>query len=298
MVSTQTRPAIAATLPDDGLAQRRWSVARLLLRYVPQGRMPASGFLAVYFVLLFAVPSRLVVRQIGAAGTPATLWGLLLLFWWVCVAVGGRNPRFISPVRLAMGLFVLAVLASYAAAMTRGWYAPADVRQATDDLYDFVPPTQDQVRVVMMKAADRGLLSFFGWVGVTLVAADGLKTWRDVERCVVWLTNLAAIVAAVGILQYFTGLDIAPFFKIPGLSAAWRVRRRVRPLGPATGPCHRDPPDRVWGCDGCAVAHVSAPIALRQADGSRLDSHCCRGPRRGVVRFSLGDPGRGHRGRQ
>ena len=178
------------------------------------------GVIATYFVLLFGLPSKLVVAQIGAAGTPANLWGLFALLWWVCATIGGQNPvKRHSPVRLAIGVLTLAVLVSYAAAMTRGWYAPGNVRQATDEIFDLVPPTLAQVRTTMIDAADRGLLSFGAWLGIALVSVDGLRSWADLDRLVRWLTSIAGLVAGLGIVQYFTGLNIASFFKVPGLVA-------------------------------------------------------------------------------
>lgn len=188
--------------------------------WIPDRRIPAVGIVAAYFVLVLGLPSKLVVRQVGAAGTPANLLGLLALLWWVIATVGGQNPiKRRSPVRLALGLLAVAVLLSYIAAMTRGWYAPADVRQVTDEIYDLVPSTVNQIRTTMIDAADRGLLSFGAWVGITLLCVDGLRSWADLDRLVVWLTSIAGLVAVLGIVQYFTGLNIASFFQIPGLTA-------------------------------------------------------------------------------
>jgi hypothetical protein len=198
---------------------QRWAVGARLIERIPAGRLSTVAMINVYLTLLLGLPSALVVRQIGAAGTPANLWGLLLLLWWTAMTVAGHNPqRTRNPVRVALALLVLAVLVSYAAAMSRGWYAPPDVRQATDDVYDLVPASSAQIRAAMMSAADRGLISFFSWMGVALVAVDGLRTWRDLERCIGWLVSLTTVIAAVGVAQYFTGLDISPLFRIPGLS--------------------------------------------------------------------------------
>ncbi len=185
-------------------------------------RIPAVALVAVYCALLLLIPSKLIVRQIGAAGTPATLWGLMLLLWWVCALAGGQlSTRGRSPVRIGIGLLGVAVLLSYCAAMTRGWYAPSDVRQATDDVYDLVPASVQQVRSAMILAADRGLLAFGAWVGVCLVTVDGLRDWADVHRLLAWICGIATIVAGIATLQFFTGMNIAGFFSIPGLTASY-----------------------------------------------------------------------------
>ena len=185
------------------------------------GRFPAVTLVSVYVVLLVGIPSKLIVRQIGAAGTPATLWGLFLLLWWVCATVGGLNPRGRSPVRVAVGVLGVGVLLSYAVAMTRGWYAPADVRQSTDDVYDLVPATVQQVRTAMILAADRGLLAFGAWLGVALITTDGVRNWRDLSRLITVLTTIGGIVGGIGALQYFVGIDISSWFRIPGLAVQY-----------------------------------------------------------------------------
>lgn len=213
-------PASArAGAPPSG--RRRWAArARQRLGLdTDRPRLHASTLIGVYLVLLLGFPQGLVVRQIGAAGTPANFWGLLLLLWWFAGTVAGHNAiRPKSPVRRAAAAMTVAVLVAYAYSMARGWYAPPGNRQKTDDLFDLVPSTAAQVRAAMMKAADRGLIAFFSWLGVCLMASDGLRRWSDIERCVRMLVTIAAGLAVVGILQYFTGLEITGFYRIPGLS--------------------------------------------------------------------------------
>ena len=65
--------------------------------------VPALAVIVVYCLLLFNLPSRLIIRQIGAPGTPANLWALTVLMWWVCFRVAGRIPvRHRNPVRAAL----------------------------------------------------------------------------------------------------------------------------------------------------------------------------------------------------
>ncbi|MET0523633.1 MAG: hypothetical protein ABWZ91_02460, partial [Nocardioides sp.] len=183
-------------------------------------RLPAFGFVVAYAVLLLCIPSQLIFRPLGSPGTPANMVGLGALIWWAAATLGGLNPvkRF-TPTRIAVLLLTCAVLASYASGMLQGWYAPADVRQETDEFWTLVAPSAGEISAVMIRAADRGLLSFASWMGIVLMTAEGLRSWRDVERVVEWLSWLGAFVATLGIIQFFTGLDIAGFFVIPGLSA-------------------------------------------------------------------------------
>lgn len=183
-------------------------------------RLPACGFVIAYAVLLLCVPSQLIFRPLGSPGTPANMVGLGALAWWAAATLGGRNPvRRFTPTRIVVLLLTCAVLASYAGAMLQGWYAPPDVRQETDEFWTLVLPTASETTSVMIRAADRGLLSFAAWVGVVLLTAEGLRSWRDVELVVEWLTWLGAFVATLGIVQFFTGIDVAAYLVVPGLSA-------------------------------------------------------------------------------
>lgn len=183
-------------------------------------RFPACGFVVLYAALLLCVPSQLIFRPLGAPGTPANMLGLLALTWWVAATIGGLNPvkRF-TPTRIVVALLTCAVLASYASVMLSGWYAPPDVRQETDEFWTLVQPSVAEITDVMISSADRGLLSFAGWMGVVLLTAEGLRSWRDVELVVDWLVWLGAFVGSIGIFQFATGVNIAAFFDIPGLSA-------------------------------------------------------------------------------
>lgn len=183
-------------------------------------RLPACGFVVFYAALLLCIPSQLIFQPLGAPGTPANLLGLCALVWWAAATIGGLNPvkRF-TPTRIVVSLLATAVLASYLAGMLQGWYAPPDVRQDTDEFWTLVPPTVSETTGAMITAADRGLLSFAAWMGIVLIVSEGLRSWRDLEMVVEWLVWLGTAVAAIGILQFATGLNLAAFFTIPGLSA-------------------------------------------------------------------------------
>ena len=182
--------------------------------------IPAVFFIAVYVFLLLCIPSQLIIRPIGSPGTPANLWGIFCLLWWVVATLGGQNRvHGWTPTRTTFGLLALAVLTSYAAGTATGWYAPANIHQETDELWTLVMVQPDAMNEKIISAADRGLLSFMGWAGVVLLTCEGLRGWRDLELIVTWLSRFGGFVAALGIIQYFTGIDIAALFTIPGLSA-------------------------------------------------------------------------------
>ncbi len=179
----------------------------------------AIGFLLIYLTLLLLIPAQLVFRPLGAPGTPANIWAIGGLVWWGCVTVGGLNPGGrTTPTRIATALFGAAALAAYANGMASGWYAPLTNRQSSDEDWTLLPQPLDSISATILTAADRGLLSLAGWLGVVLVAAEGIRRWRELELVVAAMTWLGAVVAAVGIVQFFTGIDIVSYIQIPGLS--------------------------------------------------------------------------------
>jgi O-antigen ligase len=183
-------------------------------------RLPASGFVVLYAAFLLLIPSQLIFRPLGAPGTPANMLGLCALAWWVAATIGGLNPvkRF-TPTRIVLLVLACGILGSYASGMLNGWYAPPDVRQETDEFWTLVPPGVSETTGAMVSAADRGLLTFAAWAGIVLMVSEGLRSWRDLELVVDWLVWLGAVVAAIGIIQFVSGVNLASYISVPGLSA-------------------------------------------------------------------------------
>ncbi|MGB3953964.1 MAG: O-antigen ligase family protein [Brooklawnia sp.] len=171
----------------------------------------------VYAGLLLIIPSRLVVPQIGSPGTPANLWAIGGLLVWMAMTVGGRNPvRGLTPTRVTLTLFAIAVLISFVNGNSAGWFQPADIHQTSDALWQDV--TMQELNTVLISAGDRGLLALAGWAGVMLMTSESPRRWADLEKIVSWVVGFASIIAALGIYQYFTGANVAAWFNIPGLS--------------------------------------------------------------------------------
>jgi O-antigen ligase len=193
--------------------------------FMPTTGGPSSAdavtVLTVSLLLLFAVPSRLVVGALGGAGSPAQLFGVGALLLWAVFQVSGRltlaPPR--QPVRNAMLLFAAATLASYVAATVR----------PIDDLE--------------LRAADRGLLSLMAWMGIVFVACDGIATRARLEVLLRRLVLAGGAIALLGILQFETGLSFVNYIHVPGLSVNSTVTDMVsnregfsRPSGTAVHP--------------------------------------------------------------
>ena len=68
--------------------------------------------------------------------------------------------------------------------------------------------------------SDRTLLILLGFSGITLLAADGIGSLEQLNKAIRRLVDITAGLAAAGILQFYTGTDIAGFISIPGLTPA------------------------------------------------------------------------------
>ena len=155
----------------------------------------AVTFLTVLVLALVLIPSGQVVGPLGSAGRPAGLLGLLALWWWAhahLVADSGVD-RSLQPVRISALLFLGAVVASYAAAFVR----PIDPLEA--------------------RAADRGLMALLGFFGALLLTADGIVDRARLEVLLRRMVMAGAFIAALAVLQFFTGVGLGGVFRIPGL---------------------------------------------------------------------------------
>ena len=179
----------------------------------------AVSGLTVYVVLLFAIPANLVVGQLGAAGTPAQIFGLGIFVWWALSRLaGGAEPRAPRPVRTALLVYMAAILASYLAAALR----PIDG--------------------VELRAADRGLLSVCAWAGVFLLASEGPRSFDRMDTLLRRLVTAAGGLALLGVAQFVTKSSLITFIQIPGLSLNGDLvgvlsrNGYARPAGTATHP--------------------------------------------------------------
>jgi polysaccharide biosynthesis protein PslJ len=156
----------------------------------------AVTVLTVFVVLVFVIPSGFVVGPLGAAGRPSLLVGVVALWWWAHARLlpAGGVARGLQPVRATAVVFAAAVVASYAAAAVR--------------------PLQG----VESRAADRGLLLVAGLLGLLVLAADGISTRERLDTLLRRLATGGAVLGAVGLVQFITGLDLARLLHFPLLS--------------------------------------------------------------------------------
>lgn len=159
--------------------------------------MRATGPVVALVICLLGIPSALILKPLGAAGTPADIIAIGLLAWWAAMRLirpGGPSRRT-TAVHMVFFAFAATMLASYAHGMLR-------------------PITGAET-----SSADRGLLAILAWAGMTIGIADGLRTREALERVLRVLMVGGAVVASLGILQFFTGIDLAAHVQIPGFVA-------------------------------------------------------------------------------
>ena len=164
-------------------------------------RGDASGLITTYTVLLFALPAQLVVGPLGASGTPAGIVGIGLVLYWLFMRLVPDSgvARGVQPIRLVVGFFGASILVAYAFGVIRP-----------------LPPEQ-------LSGADRGILSMLSWVGVAIATADMLSTREKVDKLIKVIVVLAGVVALMGLLQFAAGVNLADFYKIPGLKINYDV---------------------------------------------------------------------------
>ncbi|TDD82365.1 O-antigen ligase family protein [Actinomadura rubrisoli] len=184
------------------------------------GQVDAVTVLSVFVVMLTVVPARFIVGPLGAAGTPAGIMAVLCLFWYLSSMIAARTSpiRGRQPVRTVVVVFCCAMLASYAAANLRS-----------------LPGLE-------ANAVDRGLILTAGWAGIALLAADGIPRLDRLEAVRRRLVAGGGFIAALGCLQFFTGLDLAGRLAFPGLTTSTSYTSLLqrdefnRPMATATHP--------------------------------------------------------------
>jgi O-antigen ligase len=186
----------------------------------PIGHIDAVTVLSVFIVTLLVLPARFVFQALGAAGTPAGVMAVLCLMWYLsAMFMPATTPvRGRQPLRVVLLIFLCAILASYAAATGRS--LPA----------------------LELNGADRGLILVLGWIGIALLAADGIDRLERLEAIRRRLVTGGTFISALALIQFFAHLDLAKYLAFPGLSEAGTYTSLLsrdgfaRPMATATHP--------------------------------------------------------------
>jgi O-antigen ligase len=223
-MSSHSRGRLATITPGYGL--------------IPTRRMDAVGLLTVYTFLLMAIPSALGFAPLGGAGSPANIYAAILLLWYIVIWLhpGFTVDHEYQPIRTA-GLFYFCVtLAAYVSA------------------------NRHSMPGLESNAADRGIISMAGWLGVLLIAADGIRTMDRLRILLRRIVLGATAMAALGITQFFTGLDATKYIVIPGLTrtvAFSDLQTRYNLNRPSATAAHP--------LEFAAVLAMCLPLAIHQA---------------------------------
>ncbi|MGW7452128.1 O-antigen ligase family protein [Streptomyces sp. NPDC054787] len=165
----------------------------------PRGRqLDATAVLTGYLALAFFIPSNLTLPGLGGVGTPANVFALLGLFWYLAAWLTGRirpAPGTRLP-RVVMCLLAFSVLASYLANATRG---------------------SSRKEVL---GADRGLIALLVWVALVVLVSAGIQDRARLDVLLRRAVVMGAVVAAIGYYDFFTATNIADKISIPGLKSS------------------------------------------------------------------------------
>ena len=160
-------------------------------------RIDAVTILSFYTLLLMGIPSTLVVAPLGAVGGPATIFAALVLIFylvtWLHPALAPAHGR--QPVRAAGILFAAAIITTYVSANRH------------------IMPSLEA------NGADRGVILVCGWLGILVMASDGIASMERLQKLLGRVVIGATCMAILGITQFFTGLDATKYILIPGLTA-------------------------------------------------------------------------------
>jgi len=204
----------------------------------PRRRIDAVTLLSWYALLLMAIPSSLVVGSFGAAGAPAAVLAIAMLCWYLVARQhsGLGLDRGRQPVRVAATIFAGVFVAAYVSA------------------------SRHAVPAIAQSGADRGLLVLAGWIGVLALAADGIDQPDRLRTLLRRIVLLATAMAALGAIEFFTGVDLTKYILIPGLS----VHQQLTDLTSRYG-LVRVTATTAQPLEFGAVLAMSLPIALHQA---------------------------------
>jgi polysaccharide biosynthesis protein PslJ len=154
----------------------------------------AAVLLSLMYLLLAAIPARLIVPGTTDLGRPALIVGFLLFFWWTVTRFSpGLAMPGPQPIRWAFFIFFGVLLLGYAVGFTRG------------------------LTSMESNAADRTMLYFCVFGGAALTAADGLPNWVRLRSVLKVLVVSATFVAALGLAEYLSNRVLSGYLVLPGL---------------------------------------------------------------------------------
>ena len=179
----------------------------------------AVTWLSLYTFAVFVIPSWLVFRPLGSAGSVSMLMGLGSFALWALLSIGRPLPvdRPPQPMRVVLALFLFSIGVTYVIAMSR-------------------PISRDEV-----SPADVAILAMVSWVGTLLLAGDAIPSMARVHVLVWRLVVGGTFLAVLGLAQFFLRQIFVDRISVPVLTPMTTVELAmrnglVRPAGTALSP--------------------------------------------------------------
>lgn len=214
--------------------------------------LDAVAVLSVYVALLELIPSTWTVPALGAAGTPANIYALLALLWYLASWLAGRllPARRTRAVRLAFCAFSACILLAYVS-LGQGSRAPVALETS---------------------AADRGLIGLLAWTGVIVVASAAIT---DLDRLKLLLRRMVvfgAAIAALDIIEFQLRRDLLANVHLPGLKSSADISGII-----VRGAFTRPSSTAAHPLELAGVLAMLLPFAIQQAlDPARRESGVLR----------------------
>lgn len=201
-------------------------------------RLDAVSLLSFYTLLLIGIPAGIIFAPLGGAGGLSSMFAVILLLvyivLWLHPRLGLDHRR--QPIRVAGVILACVTVAAYVTAN----------RQSLPQLE--------------VNGADRGLISVAGWLGVLIIAADGITTLARLRVLLRRIVIGGTAMAAIGITQFLTGFDVTKYIVIPGL-----VRQSALSDQLSRNGLHRPSATAAHPLEFAAVLGMCLPLAVHQA---------------------------------
>jgi polysaccharide biosynthesis protein PslJ len=202
----------------------------------------AIGLLTFFTFLLLIIPAPLEFAPLGGAGSPATIFGVVLLILYLATWLHPRlaPERSSQPIRRAGICFFCSILVTY------------------------VSVNRHALSTSQLNGVDRGIIMACGWLGVLLIAADDINRIERLKALFGRIIMGVTIVASLAMVQFFTGLNAVKYVVIPGLSS----QQPFTDLGTREA-LYRVSATATSPIELAAVLAVCLPLAVHQARFAR-----------------------------
>jgi len=160
-----------------------------------RSRRDVVVLLTLFLIFLFGINARWVLPGGGAVATPAMVIAAAAAWWWWMARLTHEFEldRRLNPVRVALLVYLWFTCLSWGLAYLRP-LSPLEVN-----------------------GSNRALITTLALTGIALLCADGIGTRERLDTLVRRIVIGGTFLSAIGILQFFVGLDLVALARFPGL---------------------------------------------------------------------------------